>query len=151
MVPILTPASILEEPSSGSKTTQYFPRWRPSIKIGSSFSSEIKTLVFPQARKELIIISFERMSNFFWSSPCTLAVPAAPIKLSKLALRTFVAMNLQVVYKQSQYLLSTTRLLPKLVRVENGNQKFETYLNGSKENSEISGSDLRFWWRVLLL
>jgi hypothetical protein len=96
--------------------------------IGSSFSSETRTAHLPEARSELIMMSFERMSSFFWSSPWTLAVPATPIlhrpkaavkhvvqlaarlgwcllelegvtyRLSKLALRTLVAINLQVVW-----------------------------------------------------
>lgn len=49
------------------------------MKTGWSFSSEMRSAVLPEARRELIIISFERMSSFFCSSPWMLAVPAAPI------------------------------------------------------------------------
>ena len=88
------------------------------MKTGWSFSSEMRSAVLPEARRELIIISFERMSSFFCSSPWMLAVPAAPIlegrseisgcgpqsgatgvhRLRSPARRTLVAMNLHVVW-----------------------------------------------------
>ena len=45
----------------------------------SSFSSETSTAVFPDARSELIMMSFESTSSFFCSSPCTFVSPAAPM------------------------------------------------------------------------
>src|SRR4051812_19065410 len=42
-VPMETPQSMLEEPSKGSKHTQYFPRRGASTKMAASFSSDTST------------------------------------------------------------------------------------------------------------
>jgi hypothetical protein len=78
MVPMLTPASMLLEPSSGSNTTQYLPRWRPSIMIACSRSSDTSTAHLPDARSELTMISSESTSSFFCSSPVAFVSPASP-------------------------------------------------------------------------
>src|SRR5258707_327920 len=77
--PTLTPASMLLLPSSGSNTTQYFRLYSSSMIIASSSFSEMSTAVLRDARRELTMISFERTSSFFCSSPCTFVSPARPI------------------------------------------------------------------------
>lgn len=66
-------------------------------------TSEIRTAVLPHFFSASTMMSLEMMSSFFWSSPWTLAVPAAPMlarqhvkrepthRLSKVARRTLNA------------------------------------------------------------
>ena len=79
MVPMVTPQSMLEDPSRGSKQTMYLPLKGSSTKMASSFSSETRIAVFPDDFRELMKISLAMTSNFFWSSPCTFSLPARPI------------------------------------------------------------------------
>lgn len=54
------------------------PESSGSTMIGSSFSSETKMAHTLELYKELTNISFDRTSNFFWSSPVVLDEPAKP-------------------------------------------------------------------------
>lgn len=62
---MLTPASILELPSSGSKTTQYRPRCISSTTMRSSFSSDTMTAVFPHALRVSTMISLLTTSSLY--------------------------------------------------------------------------------------
>uniref|UniRef100_A0A2P2LMB2 Uncharacterized protein MANES_18G091300 n=1 Tax=Rhizophora mucronata TaxID=61149 RepID=A0A2P2LMB2_RHIMU len=60
---------MLEDPSNGSKTTQYFPRLAASTNVASSSSSETRMQVRPLLTKALMKTSLESTSSFFCSSP----------------------------------------------------------------------------------
>src|SRR4051812_30846852 len=104
MEPIDTPASILDEPSRGSKTTQYFlldsavEEAVSETMMTFGTSSETMTLTRPEDVKQFTNISFAKTSNFLTVSPCTLtscAPPAKPVRLARPARRTWLLMNLQ--------------------------------------------------------
>lgn len=69
--------------------------------MGSSISSETMTETLPEAERALTMMSLERTSSFFWSSPWTLEAPARPTRLIRRALRTFEAMYLEVTWTSS--------------------------------------------------
>jgi len=50
-----------------------------STKMASSFSSETRMAVVPEDLRALMKISLAITSSFFWSSPCTLELPARPV------------------------------------------------------------------------
>lgn len=64
--------------------------------IASSISSLTITLHLPLALSALTMMSFDKTSSFFWSSPWTLEAPANPTRLISLAFRTFEAMYFDV-------------------------------------------------------
>jgi len=88
--------SILEEPSKGSNATTYL---LPSIskRIASVSSSDARTAHLWLDFNALINTSFERTSNFFYSSPVLFEPPAIPYKLAIPAFLTLELIYLQAV------------------------------------------------------
>ena len=91
IVPVGTPASTFDEPSSGSKTAMYREvssmivsksysgsAASSSTSTGKSSSSEAITPIFPVKRSASLSTSFVITSSFFCSSPCTFTAPCAP-------------------------------------------------------------------------
>lgn len=78
MLPIETRQSILEDPSSGSKHTTYFPCLSVSISMQFVFSSETRRHVVYDDCSILIKSSLERTSSFLTSSPWTFVSPEIP-------------------------------------------------------------------------
>jgi len=77
-VPVDTLQSIFDEPSSGSKATQYLPANLSGTMIGSSSSSETSTAQTHELVSAFTMISLDSTSSFFTSSPEALADPARP-------------------------------------------------------------------------
>ncbi len=76
MVPTDTLASMLDEPSRGSKSTQYFPVGKRSG-MGMKFSTSSEAIPHrcPVWSSALKITSWAYSSSFFTSSPCTFTSP----------------------------------------------------------------------------
>lgn len=72
ILPILTLASILEDPSKGSKETTYLPYLLRSTSIYFSSSSDTMIATLLEFTKDFTNTSFESTSNFFTSSPLVL-------------------------------------------------------------------------------
>jgi hypothetical protein len=87
IVPTLTPASRLLEPSIGSQATTYLALGLSSKYMMSSSSSETSALQRPDPRMAAINRSFPMTSSFFWSSPVVLEEPARPVRLISVARR----------------------------------------------------------------
>ena len=95
IVPTLTQTSRFDEPSSGSKTTQYLPPSTPRFRmVGSSFSSEATHAIVGRLPRHCIRMSLAMTSSFCCDSPCTFASPASPSTSSMRARRTLAAMAL---------------------------------------------------------
>ncbi len=77
--PTATLTSMLDEPSSGSKTSRYLPRgcWPAAGSAPRSSSETMPARCRPTARRRRKI-SLASTSSFFCSSPCTLATPGLP-------------------------------------------------------------------------
>ena len=75
MDPIDTLASILLDPSKGSKETTYFASKYSVHTIGFSYSSVTITHTFPDDLKALIKTSSEMTSSFFYVSPLAFLSP----------------------------------------------------------------------------
>ena len=92
MVPTPTQTSRFDEPSSGSKTTQYLPPSTPRFRIvGSSFSSDATHAMVGRLPRHCMRMSLAMTSSFCWVSPCTFAPPPSPRTSSMRARRTFAA------------------------------------------------------------
>mmetsp|Transcript_10355 Transcript_10355/g.15237 ORF Transcript_10355/g.15237 Transcript_10355/m.15237 type:complete len:205 (-) Transcript_10355:58-672(-) len=85
IVPVGIPASTLEDPSSGSKTTTYLSDSSittcfdpPITSTGASSSSDASTPSFPVNLRARLRTLFVITSSFFWSSPWTLTFPSYP-------------------------------------------------------------------------
>ena len=92
IVPTPTQTSRFDEPSSGSKTTQYLPPSTPRLRIvGSSSSSEATTASVGRLPRHLVRMSLAITSSFCWVSPWTLAPPSSPSTSSMRARRTLAA------------------------------------------------------------
>lgn len=87
MVPTLTPASRLLEPSIGSHATTYRASGLSSKYMISSSSSETTARHRPEPRMAATNRSFPITSSFFWSSPVVLEDPARPVRLISVARR----------------------------------------------------------------
>lgn len=87
MVPTLTPASRLLDPSMGSHMTTYLASGLASKYMTSSSSSETTALHRPDPLMAAIKRSFPMTSSFFWSSPVVFEEPARPVKLIRVARR----------------------------------------------------------------
>lgn len=81
MLPVDTAASMLLLPSSGSNTTMYCPLNVSSTATGTSSSSDAMMAVRPDSLRAAQNTSLLSTSSFFWSSPCTFAAPARPVRL----------------------------------------------------------------------
>ena len=76
MVPTETFASMLDEPSSGSKSTQYLPVGKRSgMGMKSATSSDAIPHRWPVWSRALKITSWANSSSFLTSSPCTFTSP----------------------------------------------------------------------------
>jgi len=89
MVPMLTLASMFEEPSRGSKMRMYSPTGRPAaISMTSAFSSEAMAQSTPQRDRRWMSTRLAYSSSLRTSSPWTLVSPVKPSTSTNPALVT---------------------------------------------------------------
>ena len=79
-MPVDTLQSMFEDPSRGSKAMQNLPALSASTILASSSSSDTRIAQTWELYRAFIMISFERMSSFFWSSPVALVAPTCPYR-----------------------------------------------------------------------
>ena len=95
IVPTAAFTSMLEEPSSGSNSTAYFPADDSGgTGMMSLSSSEPITHTRPVCFSEFLMVSLARTSIFCCSSPCTFWAPCLPRMLTRPARRMAAAMIL---------------------------------------------------------
>jgi len=75
--PILTLASMFDDPSSGSKEITYYPWFYNSTSTAVSTSSEAIIPTLPQLLRTFMKTSFDITSNYFWTSPVAFYDPPA--------------------------------------------------------------------------
>lgn len=86
------------------------------------------------------MMSFERMSSFFWSSPCTFAVPAAPM------LARVSSWQLNVGTRAGRDAQVQEARAPDV-----GRDELARRLDRSEENRQVAGRDGVLRGRVLCL
>jgi hypothetical protein len=95
--------------------------------MASSSSSETRTAVLPEALRALTMMSLERTSSFFCSSPWTLVSPARPtLEMGPISQRDRVVEGGNVQIDQSG--------LPDISSDKLGGER-----NGGKEHGEVAG------------
>ena len=79
MVPTAAFTSMLDEPSSGSKSTAYLPTpYSGGTGMISSSSSDAMTHTRPVWLRQFLMVSLASTSSFCWISPCTFLTPSVP-------------------------------------------------------------------------